>query len=123
MSSFANTLVSIIDDDPFVCAATSGLARSIGLDARVFVSTANFLDSDAPMRTHCLICDVGMPGINGLELLDQLESRGCYIPTLFVTAFASAALRAPGNANRTLILVEKPVDALVLEQWMWRALK
>ncbi|GLU32845.1 response regulator [Trinickia caryophylli] len=119
----ANALLSIVDDDPFVCAATRSLAKAIGLDARVFMSAACFLDSDAPPLTRCLICDAGMPGLDGIELLARLESRGLYIPTLFIAASGSAPVALPARAARPLCLLEKPVDAWALEQWIRRALK
>ena len=118
----ANALLSIVDDDPFVCAATGSLAKSIGLDARVFMSAARFLDSDAPPQTRCLVCELRMPGMGGIELLARLGSRGLSIPTLILTACCAAPVALPVSAVHPVCLLEKPVDAWALEQWIRRAL-
>lgn len=116
------SLLCIVDDDPFVCAATRSLVRSIGLNARVFADAIGFLDSDAPERTRCLVCDVTLPGIGGIDLLAHLERRGLSIPTLFVSGRATAALRRRIDSTPALCLLEKPLDASDLELWIRRAL-
>jgi FixJ family two-component response regulator len=115
-------LVSIVDDDPFVRAAASSLVRSFGWQARAFESAAAFLASDALPSTACLVSDVVMPDMDGIELLETLQARGFQIPTLFMTAFASARNRDRVHASSALCLIEKPIDALELETWISRAL-
>lgn len=115
-------LVSIIDDDPFVRAATSSLVRSFGWDALEFSCAAAFLASDAPARTRCLVCDIQMSGMDGIELLEALVAEGMRIPTLFITAFASARTRERVQASSALSMIEKPLDARELEMWINRAL-
>lgn len=122
MSLSAIELVSIVDDDPFVRAAASSLVRSFGWEAREFPGASAFLDSDALLRTRCLVCDIQMPGIDGIELLEKLEAEGIRIPTLFITAFASAHTRERVKASSALCLIEKPIDAEELERWIRRAL-
>jgi FixJ family two-component response regulator len=114
--------VSIVDDDPLVRAATSSLVRSFGWDARVFASGAEFLASEALDVTRCLVCDVQMPEMDGIELLDLLERRGLRIPTLFITAFATVRMRERVQAGAALCMLEKPIDASELEAWISRAL-
>ncbi|MEM5344197.1 response regulator transcription factor [Paraburkholderia azotifigens] len=122
MSLHNNELVSIVDDDPLVRAATSSLVRSFGWDARVFASAAEFLASDALERTRCLVCDVQMPDTDGIALLGTLGRQGIRIPTIFITAFATARIRERVPAGAALCLIEKPVDAAELEAWIRRAL-
>jgi FixJ family two-component response regulator len=86
----------IVDDDESVREATKGLVRSLGYVAATFASSEKFLSSDLLNDTSCLITDVQMPGLNGLELQSRLIAMGCRIPVIFVTAFPQeqARLRA-----------------------------
>lgn len=121
--SQSNTeLVAIVDDDPFVRAATSSLVRSFGWRARAFDSAAAFLASDVLRQVDCLVCDIQMPAMDGIELLGQLEREGIRLPTLLVTAFASARVRERVAAGAALCLIEKPIEAAELEAWIGRAL-
>lgn len=122
MSLPAIELVSIVDDDPFVRAATCSLVRSIGWEARAFASASDFLASGVPSRTRCLICDIQMPAMDGIELLEYLEREGLRVPTLFISAFATARTRERVQASPALCLIEKPIDAAELEVWIGRAL-
>lgn len=81
--------VSIVDDDESVREAIKSLIRSVGLGAEVFASAEDFLNSDYRRDTSCLILDVRMPGMSGLELQQQLVSADCPIPIIFITAHAS----------------------------------
>ncbi|WP_175669570.1 response regulator [Burkholderia ambifaria] len=118
----ASDLVSIVDDDPFVRAAAGSFVRSLGGEAREFVSGPAFLASDAVSRTRCLICDLQMPEMDGLEVLARMEARGLRIPTVLVTAFVSARTSERARASTALCLLEKPIDAQELEGWLARAL-
>ncbi|WP_109483702.1 response regulator [Paraburkholderia sp. C35] len=122
MSQHNNGLIAIVDDDPLVRAATSSLVRSFGWEARAFASGAELLASDALARTRCLVCDVQMPGMDGIELLDTLGHQGIHIPTIFITAFATARMRERVGAGAALCMIEKPIDAGELETWIGRAL-
>lgn len=122
MSLSSIELVAIVDDDPFVRAAASSLVRSFGWDAREFACAADFLASDALSSTHCLVCDIQMSEMDGMALLEQLEARAIHIPTLFITAFASARTRERVQASSALCLIEKPIDAQELESWIRLAL-
>ncbi len=81
--------VSIVDDDESVREAIKSLIRSVGLGAETFASAEDFLNSDYRRGVSCLILDVRMPGMSGLELQQQLASADCPIPIIFVTAHAS----------------------------------
>ncbi|MDQ0586138.1 response regulator transcription factor [Variovorax paradoxus] len=123
MQPLSIELVSIVDDDPFVRTATSSLVRSLGWEAREFASGPAFLASGMAPRTRCLVCDVQMPAMDGIELLDRLLGQGIQVPTLFITAFASARVRERVRASTALCLIEKPIDARELQAWIDLALK
>ncbi|KVE07974.1 MULTISPECIES: response regulator transcription factor [Burkholderia] len=122
LSLSATDLVAIVDDDPFVRAAVRSLVRSLGGNACEFASGAAFLASDVSRRAGCLICDVQMPAMDGIDLLARIDALGLRIPTLFVTAFATARERERVRASTALCLLEKPLDARELETWLARAL-
>lgn len=122
MSLSAIDLVSIVDDDPFVRAATSSLVRSFGWEARAFESAADFLASGLQRQTRCLVCDIRMATMDGIELLERLDRDGLRVPTLFITAYASAHTRERVRASTALCLIEKPIDAAELEAWIRQAL-
>lgn len=81
--------VSVVDDDESIREAIKSLLRSVGLAANAFASAEDFLNSDYPRDTVCLILDVRMPGMSGLELQQRLVSANCLIPIIFITAHAS----------------------------------
>jgi len=81
--------VSIVDDDESVREAIKSLLRSVGLGADVFASAEEFLRSDRLKNTACLILDVRMPGMNGLELQKLLAAAHHKIPIIFITAHVS----------------------------------
>jgi FixJ family two-component response regulator len=80
-------LISIIDDDESMRESTKGLIRSLGHEAATFASAEEFLQSDHWSHTCCLITDVRMPGLSGIELQNSLIARGIRVPTIFITAF------------------------------------
>jgi FixJ family two-component response regulator len=86
-------VISIIDDDPSVRQATDGLVRSLGYQAVTFASAEDFLQSDHIEDTSCLITDVQMPGLSGVELQSMLNARGTRLPIIFITAFPEDRIR------------------------------
>jgi FixJ family two-component response regulator len=81
--------VSIVDDDESVREAINSLLRSVGLHAEVFASAEEFLSSGYQHNAECLIVDVRMPGMSGLQLQEQLTCAECDIPIIFITAHVS----------------------------------
>jgi FixJ family two-component response regulator len=92
-------MVSIVDDDPSVCEGLLDLLSSMGFQAEAFPGADDFLKSDRADRTSCLIADVQMPGMSGLDLHDHLVRAGKKVPTILITAFPKDADR--GRALRT----------------------
>jgi FixJ family two-component response regulator len=87
-------LVSVIDDDESVRESLPDLIREFGFAALTFSSAERFLSSDYVSQTRCLILDIAMPGISGLDLQRELVVRQQKIPIVFITAYGSEATRA-----------------------------
>jgi FixJ family two-component response regulator len=103
-------VVSIVDDDESVRAAMGSLVRSLGYEACVFASGEAFLASPRLHDTSCLVLDVQMPGMTGLELQDNLSVRGHSIPIIFITAFPEERIRRRAEAAGAIGFFTKPVD-------------
>lgn len=118
----ATQIVCIVDDDESVRRATASLVRSLGWQTRVFASAEEFLQSSDLGGAACLISDVRMPGMSGIEMHDQLLKSGYAPPTLFISAFPPVALQAKIEEDGVLAFLPKPVDAAAMAHWLNRAL-
>ena len=99
-------LISIVDDDESVRESLWGLLRSVGFAVNVFASAEEFWNSDKLSNADCLILDVRMPGMSGIELQRQLVASCCNIPVIFITAYEDEGMRAQafsGGAGAFLI--------------------
>lgn len=103
-------LISIVDDDVSAREAVNGLVRSFGYAAAMFESAADFLKSDRLSRTACLIADMRMPGMTGLELHGYLTASGVRIPTILISAYADAAAEARAVKAGILCCLAKPLN-------------
>jgi FixJ family two-component response regulator len=101
-------VISIVDDDESVREATKGLIRSLGYKAVTFASAEEFLRSDGADDTACLIADVQMPGMSGIELQSRLLAQGRRLPIIFITSFPEAKARAQALAAGALGYLSKP---------------
>jgi FixJ family two-component response regulator len=118
-------LVSIVDDDESVRLATESLVHSLGWPTRTFDSAEAYLQSMPPAGTDgtgCLISDLRMPGMSGIEMYKHLLALGAAPPTLLMTAFPTNALRARVTETGALALLDKPLDVAVLERHLTRVL-
>jgi FixJ family two-component response regulator len=86
-------LVSVVDDDESVRESLPDLLRELGYSVRAFSSAEEFLASDCVAETGCLLLDIAMPGMSGLDLQRELTVRGQKIPIVFITALADEAVR------------------------------
>jgi FixJ family two-component response regulator len=116
-------VVSIVDDDDSVRAAMSSLVRSLGYEACLFASAEAFLASPHLDDTSCLIADIQMPGMSGLDLQSELRARQRYIPIIFITAFAEERIRQRAEAAGALGFFSKPVDSRMIIGCLDTALK
>jgi FixJ family two-component response regulator len=103
-------LVAIVDDDDSMRDALQGLLKAVGLSAQAFASAEEFLKSGQHRRTACLITDIRMPGMSGLELQAQLNAENCRIPTIFITAHGDAKLRMQALRAGAVEFLAKPFD-------------
>ena len=101
-------MISIVDDDESIREATKGLVRSLGYRAMTFASAEEFLQSDSLDETACLIADVQMPGVDGLELQRRLIALDRHVPTIFITAFPEEAARNTAFAAGAFGYLDKP---------------
>jgi FixJ family two-component response regulator len=118
----AKRLIAIIDDDASLRVAIDSLLRSRGYRCKLYESAEAFLTSREARQTNCLICDIRMEGMSGLELLDVLLARGTRIPTIFITAFLSEENEKKAAEVGALCILAKPFDAEALVQAIRRAL-
>ena len=103
-------LIAIVDDnDSFRC-ATMSFIRSLGYAVVQFASAEAFLKSDRLLETDCLISDVHMPGMNGVELQGKLIAQGYHLPIIFVTAFPEIKARAQALAAGAIGFLAKPFN-------------
>jgi FixJ family two-component response regulator len=109
-------LVAIVDDDEAVRVALEGLLRSAGLTARAFQSAEEFMGSGQQFQVACLIADIRMPGMSGLELQAKLNAEHCRIPIVFITAHGDAQMRMQALRAGAVEFLAKPFnDEALLE--------
>ena len=116
-------LVAIVDDDDLMRGALQGLLKAVGLPARAFASAEEFLSSGQYRETACLIADIRMPGMSGLELQAKLNAERCRIPTIFITAHGDAKMRMQALRAGAVEFLAKPFDDEVLLQNVQAALE
>jgi len=102
------SIVMIVDDDDSIRKAVRRLMKAYGLAVETFGSAEEYLDSDRLDKTSCLILDVHMPGMNGLELQKRLVASGCVIPIIFITAFTDESARARAMTAGAVGYLAKP---------------
>jgi FixJ family two-component response regulator len=103
-------VISIIDDDPIARESTGDLVRSLGYEALTFESAAHFLGSACLEKTSCLIADLQMPGIGGLDLQSHLLTLGYRKPIIFITAFPEENSRIRALNAGAAGFLRKPYD-------------
>jgi FixJ family two-component response regulator len=116
-------LVAIVDDDESVQSALQDLIESDGLSALCFSSAEQFLDCGARYEAACLIADIRMPGMSGLELQAKLKAERCRIPIIFMTAHGDAEMRIRAIHDGAVEFLSKPFDDAVLLEIVHTALE
>ena len=123
MSSTRRTnLVAVVDDDDLLRDALRRLLKASGLGAVSFESAEDLLKSDRLAEIACLIADVRMPGMSGLELQAKLKAEGYRIPIIFITAHGDAEMRTLAMRDGAVEFLTKPFDDAVLLEIVHAAL-
>jgi FixJ family two-component response regulator len=107
-------LVVVVDDDDSMRSAVQDLLEAVGLPARGFASAEEFLRSGKQHETACLITDIRMPGMSGLDLQAQLNAERCRIPIIFITAHGDEKMRLQARREGAVEFLSKPFDNEVL---------
>ena len=115
-------IIGVIDDDECVRESLAGLAESVGYETAVFASAEEFLQSVARDSLACLILDVRLPGMSGVELYKQLVQSLQAIPTIFITAHADAEMKTWVSKPGVIALLYKPFQPEVLLQAVRKAI-
>jgi FixJ family two-component response regulator len=111
MATQRNTkLVAIVDDDDLMRSALEGLLKAVGLPAKAFASAEEFLEFGEAKQTACLIADIRMPGMSGLELQAKLNADACRIPIVFITAHGDEKMRMQAMRAGAVEFLAKPFD-------------
>jgi len=118
-----SSLLAILDDDESVQSALQDLVESEGLSALCFASAEQFLDSRARHEASCLITDIRMPGMSGLELQAKLKSDRCPIPTIFITARGDIPMAVRAMKGGAVDFFTKPIDDAALLKSVARAFR
>src|SRR5580692_5529819 len=116
-------MVAIVDDDELMRSALQGMLKSVGLPSQAFASAEEFLASGQHQLTACLIADIRMPGMSGLELQARLNAEHCMIPTIFITAHGDTRMRMQALRAGAVDFMAKPFDDAVLIESVRAALE
>ena len=122
-SKQSSKLIAIVDDDKSVQSALQDLIESEGLSTLCFGSAERFLDSGAQRNAACLIADIRMPGMSGLELQAKLKADRCRIPIIFITAHGDAMMQTQALREGALKFLAKPFNNTVLLEVLHAALE
>lgn len=121
-SSEVRSTVFIVDDDPDIRESLQWLIESVGLDVKTFSSANEFLEQYDPEAAGCLVLDVRMPGISGLDLQEMLRKRGCELPIIIVTGYADVPMAVRALKNGALEFLQKPYSEQLLLEHVQRAI-
>lgn len=123
MSVAERPLLSVVDDDESVRESLPDLLRRFGFAARAFSSAQEFLSSDSVDETKCLILDVAMPGMTGLDLQQELKRRGHKVPIIFITAQRDINIREQAFRQGAAQFLYKPFSGAALLEALKETLK
>ena len=116
-------MVAVVDDDEAFRAAMQRLLKSAGLPVRSFASAEDFLNSGEQHETGCLIADIRIPGMSGLDLQTKLNADHCPIPTIFITAHGDEKMRLQAMRGVAVKFLAKPFDGRILIESVRAALE
>jgi FixJ family two-component response regulator len=119
----AEATVYIVDDDPDMQDSLRWLIKTVGLHVEVYGSAAEFLEDFAPVGPSCLVFDVRMPGMSGLDLYEAVVARGEGMPVIFITAYADVPMAIRAMKSGAIEFVEKPFNRQELLERVQRAIQ
>lgn len=117
------SVVRIVDDDPEVCRSLKLAIESAGFRVVTYPSSRDFLTGDAALKPGCLILDIRLPGMNGLEVQERLVSLGSSMPIIFISGYADVPLAVRAMRRGAIDLLEKPFDFSVLLERIRQAIE
>lgn len=120
---FNSASISVVDDDELLLASLDSLLRSYGYTVKTYNSACAFLQSSVPEQTDCLISDIQMPGMCGVEMYEALAARNIHIPTLFITGKPGLPPQFSPRVCKPEGYFAKPFDTDALLACIERALK
>jgi len=103
-------VIAVVDDDPAIREAMDDLIMSFGYECRLFASAEHFLESQQQAGIDCIVVDVKMPGLSGIELQSELNRRGNHPPMIFVTSYEDERTRNAALSGGALAFLRKPVN-------------
>ena len=115
-------MVAVVEDDESYRLAMQRLLKSAGFSVQTFASAEDFLDSGWQRETGCLIADIRMPGMSGLDLQAKLKADHCPIPIIFVTAHGDEKMRLQAMRGGAVKFLAKPFDGAILLEGVRAAL-
>lgn len=122
-SNSSSPCIGIVDDDEPVREALGNLLRSVGFEVHAFSTAEAFLDSPERRSVACLVSDIQMPGMDGLELQRRLAASGSTLPVILMTAFPRDHVRRQAEEQGAVALLAKPFDGSRLIECVQRALQ
>ena len=114
VSKWVPKMVAVVEDDESYRLAMQRLLKSAGFSVQTFTSAENFLDSGSQQETGCLIADIRMPGMSGLDLQAKLNADHCPISIIFVTAHGDEKMRLQAMRGGAVKFLSKPFDSTIL---------
>jgi FixJ family two-component response regulator len=120
---FQSEMVAIVDDDPLAREGIRELVESLGYKARAFVSAQDFLQSGVIARTGCLVTDLQMPGLSGLELQERVQALGYGTPVILITAYPNEKHRSRALSAGAIGFLSKPFEEQSLVECLTVAMR
>lgn len=115
-------IVFVIDDDESICRSLRRLLQSVGFHVRTFISGNDFLNQGCQIMSGCIILDVRMPEIGGLELQKKLNDSGCKMPIIFMSAHQDTGIREKALNAGAIAFLQKPFEDQILIETIHSAL-
>ncbi|MFO7993090.1 MAG: response regulator [Marinobacter sp.] len=122
MSDIPHT-VYVVDDDAGMLESTQWLLESVGLQVQPYADGRHFLEAVDPSRTGCVILDIRMPGLGGLNVQEELQKRGSHLPIIFVSGHADVAIVVRAFKSGAFDFIEKPFNEQLLLDSVQQALQ